>query len=156
MSNEIIKIGDVFGEFELKDNNGKVFSTVEHKGKKILLSFHPLAWTSVCKEQMFQLDQRYNKFTEKNVVPVGISVDPVPTKGAWAENIGIKDLKLLSDFWPHGALAKKLGIFNEEGGFSNRVNIILDEERKVIWTKVYPMRQVPDFEEVLAILKSLN
>lgn len=149
MSNEIIKIGEIFGEFELKTQDGKVFSSEEYKDKKILLSFHPLAWTSVCRDQMIQLDNRYDKFTEKGVIPVGISVDPVPTKGAWAENIGIKNLKLLSDFWPHGELAKKIGIFNAEGGFSNRVNVILDENRKVIWTKIYPMKQVPDFDEIL-------
>ncbi|HOO32479.1 MAG TPA: redoxin domain-containing protein [Thermotogota bacterium] len=153
MSNEIIKTGESFGEFELKAHDGKLFSSKEHKGKKILLSFHPLAWTSVCRDQMVQLDERYDDFLSKGVIPVGVSVDPVPSKGAWAESIGIKQLKLLSDFWPHGELAEKLGIFNEEGGFSNRVNLILDEDRKVFWSKIYPIKQVPDFQEVLDILK---
>jgi peroxiredoxin len=153
MSTEIIKTGEHFGDFELKAQDGKVFSSKDFEGKKILLSFHPLAWTSVCKEQMFQLDSRYDQFMKKGIIPVGVSVDPVPTKGAWSENIGIQQLKLLSDFWPHGELAKKLGIFNEEDGFSNRVNIILDEDRKVFWTKVYPIRQVPDFDEILNIFK---
>jgi peroxiredoxin len=148
-----IKTGEIFGEFELKAHDGQIFSSKDYDGKKILLSFHPLAWTSVCKEQMYQLDQRYDQFVSKGVVPVGISVDPVPAKSAWAENIGIKQLKLLSDFWPHGEIAKRLGIFNEENGFSNRVNVLLDEERRIIWAKVYPMRQVPDFDEVLDNLK---
>jgi len=47
---------------------------------------------------MLSLEENYNKFLELNTIPVGISVDPVPSKKAWAENLNLKNLKILSDF----------------------------------------------------------
>jgi peroxiredoxin len=65
----------------------------------------------------------------------------------------IKNTRLLSDFWPHGEIAKAYGIFREKDGFSERANIVLDETQKVIFAKVYPIAQLPEIEEILAILR---
>jgi peroxiredoxin len=86
-------------------------------------------------------------------VPLGISVDAVPCKKAWAENIGIANIDLLADFWPHGGLASRLGIFIEKAGISERANIILDERRAAIFVKVYPIKQLPDVQELISFLK---
>lgn len=149
MRDDIIKNGEQFEDFVLADQDGNAFNSGELKGKKILLSFHPLAWTSVCRDQMKAIEKNYEQFKELGIVPVGISVDSSPSKKAWAEDIGLRQLKLLSDFWPHGELAKKLGIFLGDKGISKRVNILLDENRKVIWTKIYPIKEVPDFQEII-------
>ncbi|MDI6850350.1 MAG: peroxiredoxin [bacterium] len=148
----MIKIGAIVPDFTLKDQNGGPFLLGSHKGKKILLSFHPLAFTEICSQQMKALEQNYEKFEKLNVIPVGISVDPIPSKQAWAEKLGIKKLRILSDFWPHGAVAKSLGIFRENEGFSERANIIVDEEGKVIFVKVYEIKQLPDLREIFEFL----
>ncbi len=140
-------------DFSIKDQNGEEFKISHHKNKKILLSFHPLAWTSICAKQMLSLEENYEKFIELNTLPVGISVDPVPSKKAWAENLGLKRLKILSDFWPHGEVAKLYKIFREEDGFSERANIIIDEEGKIIFFKIYPIRELPDIEEIINFLR---
>jgi hypothetical protein len=49
-------------------------------------------------------------------------------------------------------VAKSLGILRAEG-FSERTNIIVDEAGKVMFVKVYPIKQLPDMEEILAVLK---
>ncbi len=149
----VIKVGEVAIDFSLKDQNEKLFTLSENKGKKVLLSFHPLAWTSVCAEQMKRLEERYDKFVELNVEPIGISVDPLPSKKAWAEAIGIKKLRMLSDFWPHGKVALLYGLFMDKFGFSERANILVDESGEVAYVKIYPIKQVPDFDEILEILK---
>lgn len=149
----VIKVGEVAIDFSLKDQNEKLFTLSENKGKKVLLSFHPLAWTSVCAEQMKRLEERYDKFVELNVEPIGISVDPLPSKKAWAEAIGIKKLRMLSDFWPHGKVALLYGLFMDKFGFSERANILVDENGEVAYVKIYPIKQVPDFDEILEILK---
>ena len=149
MTDEIIKTGEQFEDFVLADQDGNNFNTAELKGKKVLLSFHPLAWTSVCRDQMKAIEEYYEEFEKIGIVPLGISVDSSQAKKAWSESLGLKHLKLLADFWPHGKLAKKLGIFLDDKGISKRVNILLDEDRKVIWTKVYPMKEVPDFQEII-------
>ncbi|MEN2983789.1 MAG: peroxiredoxin [Dictyoglomaceae bacterium] len=139
--------------FVLKDQLGEDFDLSKYKGKKVLLSFHPLAWTSICAKQMLSLEENYQRFLELNTIPVGLSVDPVPSKKAWAESLGLKNLKILSDFWPHGEVAKKYDIFREKEGFSERANIIIDEEGKIIFFKIYPIRELPDIEEIIKFLE---
>ncbi|NJE26290.1 peroxiredoxin [Thermococcus sp. MV5] len=143
-----MNIGEDAPDFVLKDQNGEEFKLSEFREKKVLLSFHPLAWTSICEKQMRALEENYDRFESLNVVPVGISVDSVPAKKAWAEHIGLKKLKILSDFWPHGAVAKLYDLFREKDGFSERANVIVDEEGKVAFLKVYPIKEVPDLGEI--------
>jgi peroxiredoxin len=119
------------------------------KGRKLLLSFHPLAWTSVCQRQMEALEMNVDALAESSALAFGISVDPVPTKKAWADAIGVKRTRLLSDFWPHGAAAAALGLFREADGFSERAAVIVDEDGYVRFVKVYPIGEVPDVEELL-------
>ena len=148
-----IEIGDLFGEISLKSHTETVVDTGTMSGKKILLSFHPLAWTEVCAKQMQSLEANFEAFQSLNTVPLGVSVDSVPCKKAWAMNLAIEKVDLLADFWPHGGIASKLGIFIDKLGFSERANIILDEQRKVIFVKVYPIRELPDVHELLDFLK---
>ncbi len=150
----MIKIGEIIEDFELKDQNGNTVKLSDFSGKKVLLSFHPLAWTPVCRDQMIDLEKNFETFQELNTVALGISVDSTFCKHAWADNIGVKKTILLSDFWPHGELAKKLDVFNEEKGFSERVNIIVDENRKVIFAKHYNIPELPDISEILDFLRN--
>jgi peroxiredoxin len=148
-----IQVGDVFGDFLLKSHTEAVVDTAALAGKNILLSFHPLAWTEVCAKQMQSLEANYEAFQSLNTVPLGLSVDSVPCKKAWAESLGIEKVDLLADFWPHGGIASKLGIFIDKFGFSERANIILDKQRMAIFVKVYPIRELPDINEVLDFLR---
>jgi peroxiredoxin len=149
-----IKVGDVFGDFSLKSHTDAVVDTAALPGKKILLSFHPLAWTDVCARQMRSLEANFETFQNLSTVPLGLSVDSVPCKKAWAKSLEIEKVDLPADFWPHGGLALRLGIFIDKFGFSERANIILDEERKAVFVKVYPIKEFPDINEVLDFLKS--
>jgi peroxiredoxin len=148
-----IKGGDKAPDFSLKDQHSKEFRLSEFKGKKVLLSFHPLAWTKVCARQMQSLEKNREVFDKLNTVALGLSVDTVPSKHAWAKELGIKETRLLSDFWPHGEIAKLYGIFRAENGISERANIIVDEEQKVIFVKVYDIPQLPDIDEIINFLK---
>ncbi len=102
---------------------------------------------------MRNLEDNYEGLEELNAIAVGISVDSTFCKRAWAKAIGVNKTRLLSDFWPHGGLARKLGVFREKEGFSERANILLDEDRRVIFVKVYLIRQVPDLEEIMRVLE---
>jgi len=148
----LIKIGTVAPDFTLKDQHNQEFKLSGFRGKKVLLSWHPLAFTKICTRQMQSLEKNAKNFTALNTVPAGMSVDTVPSKHAWAKAIKVKNLRMLSDFWPHGAVAKKFGIMRKEG-FSERANIIIDEQGRVAWVKVYPIKELPDIDEVLAVLE---
>ncbi len=153
---KVVKIGDKAPESALKDNRGKEIHLSDLKGKKVLLSFHPLAWTSVCAEQMKSLENNLTSFEKLNTVALGLSVDSVPSKNAWAKSLGIKETKLLADFWPHGGFANQLGLFREKDGFSERANVILDERQKVVFVKIYKIPQLPDIKEIINFLKNLK
>jgi peroxiredoxin len=148
-------IGGTAPDFVLKDQNGTDVRLSQSKGKRVLLSFHPLAWTEVCAKQMQALEENKSVFESLNTVPLGLSVDTVPSKKAWADYLGIKAVPLLSDFWPHGEVAKAYGIFRERNGFSERANIIVDKDGKIAFVKVYEIRQLPDIGEIMAAIKGL-
>jgi peroxiredoxin len=147
--------GEAGLDFTLKDNRGRDFTLSVLRGRRVLLSFHPLAWTKVCADQMLSLEANSKTFASLNTVSVGISVDAVPTKNAWAKELGIKETPLLADFWPHGQVARLCGIFRDKEGFSERANIILDERGKVVFIKIYEISQLPDINEIIGVLKKL-
>ncbi|MGB9927094.1 MAG: peroxiredoxin [Methanosarcina sp.] len=149
-----IKIGDKIQDFKLKDQKQKEVNLYDFSGKKVILSFHPLAWTNVCAQQMKALEENYEMINQLNTIAFGISVDPAPSKKAWARELGITNTRLLSDFWPHGEIAKAYGIFREKEGVSERANIIIDEEQRVIFFKKYPAHELPDIEEIKQIIQS--
>ena len=151
---KVVPIGRRVRDFVLPDQDGKAVRLSSFRGKKVLLSWHPLAWTTVCAQQMKALEKHRRAFASLGTVALGLSVDTVPSKRAWAASLKIKGTRLLSDFWPHGKTAKALGIFRQAEGISERANIILDEKGRVVFVKVYPIRQLPDIDEILTFLKS--
>jgi peroxiredoxin len=146
-------VGDKAKNFSLPDQNDKEFTLADFKGKKVLLSFHPLAWTSVCSKQMKSLEDNKSVFDSLNTVAVGVSVDTSPSKKAWADSLGIKNTRLLSDFWPHGKVAQLYGIFRTKSGVSERANIIIDENQKIAFFKVYKLGELPNIQEVIDALR---
>lgn len=135
--------------FVLKDQNDQEVKFADFQGKKFLLSFHPLAFTSVCGRQMQDLDARYDQFMAKGITPFGVSIDQQYSKKVWAESLGLKKLPLLADFWPHGALAEALGCFIAKAGVSGRSNFLIGGDGEVIWSKRHEISEQPDFDAIL-------
>ncbi|HWR30759.1 MAG TPA: peroxiredoxin [Negativicutes bacterium] len=145
-----IAVGDMAPDFVLKDNRVQDIRLSDYRGKKVLLAWHPLAWTGVCANQMKALEDNLPEFEKYNTVPLGMSIDSYPSKNAWAKELGIANVKLLADFWPHGKVAQDYGLFLEDKGFSERANVLIDETGKVIWVKTYDIPELPDIEEILS------
>ena len=150
-----LNVGDDAPDFTLKDQNEEKFHAADCKGKRVLLSFHPLAWTQVCADQMKSLEANQSAFAELNTIAVGLSVDSVFCKKAWAESLGIKKTRLLADFWPHGGVAKSYGLFIDKIGISNRANVIVDEKGDIAFVKVYDIPQLPDITEILDFIRTM-
>jgi len=149
----MIALGSKAPDFTLKDQNKKDVRLSRFAGKRVILSFRPLAWTPVCHDQMMSLEENYSHFEQHNTIAFGLGVDSVPSNKAWADSMGIKKTKLLSDFWPHGEVAKVYGVFREADGFSERANIIIDESHKIVFAKVYQTSELPDVLELLHFLE---
>jgi peroxiredoxin len=145
--------GETAPDFTLKDQDEQDFTLGALKGKRVLLSFHPLAATGFCTTQMKDLEANFDAMAALDTVPVGISVDAPPAKKLWATDMGVKKLRLLSDFWPHGAVSAAYGMFREQYGTSKRANVLVDGNGRVAWVKEYKILSAPDIAEVMAVLK---
>jgi peroxiredoxin len=103
---------------------------------------------------MQSLEENLNQFDKLNTVALGVGVDSAPTNKAWAKSLNIARTRLLADFWPHGEVAKLYGVFRDKDGFSERANIIINENQVVVFAKVYPTQELPDIKEILRLLKT--
>ncbi len=147
-----LKVGDKAPDFVLKDQSNKDVKLSDLRGRKVVLSFHPLAFTPVCAMQMKDLESSRMKFETLNAVALGLSIDSPFAKKAWAVEMGVEKTPLLSDFFPHGAVAEKFGILRPEG-FSERAVFVVDEGGTIRFARVYPMKEVPDIGEILKQLE---
>jgi peroxiredoxin len=102
---------------------------------------------------MKSLENNFDKLAELNTVALGIGVDSAPSNKAWAQSMNIKKTRLISDFWPHGEVSKLFGAFREADGFSERANILIDENGTIVFTRLYPTGQLPDIQEIINFLK---
>ncbi len=146
-----VVVGSKAPDFSLKDQNGEFHKLSDFLGKKVVLSFHPLAFTPVCATQMQDLEKNKDNFAKKNAVALGLSIDSVYAKSAWAKELDIAETLLLADFFPHGKVAEEYGIMRKEG-FSERAVFIVDEKGIVIFSKVYPIKELPDMQELLSYM----
>ena len=90
---------------------------------------------------------------------MGISVDSIYSTTAWEKEIGPLDYALAADYWPHGEVAQKFGVFRDRGefaGISERAVFLLDKSGKIVFSKVYPVEQLPDTAEIFGVLETLN
>jgi len=105
---------------------------------------------------MVSLEEHFDQFVKLNTVAVGIGVDSVPSNKAWSKSLNIEKTSLVADFWPQGEVARLYGVFRDKDGFSERANIVLDENQVVVFAKLYPISQLPDIEERIKVLEGLQ
>ena len=121
-------------DFTLKDQNNQLVSLSDYRGKKnVLIVFYPLAFTGTCQGELCAVRDDLPKFENDDAAILAISVGASPTHKIWAGEQGYT-FPLLSDFWPHGAVAKAYGVFNEQLGCANRATFVIDPEGKVVDT----------------------
>src|SRR5690348_16136169 len=108
-----MQIGETAPDFELKDQNGEVVKLSDFRGDKaVALVFYPFTFTGVCEGELCQLRVDQSQFTDAGVQVLALSCDSKNSQKVWAEQQGF-DFPVLSDFWPHGEVAKAYGVFNE-------------------------------------------
>lgn len=105
------------------------------------LSFHPLAFTRVSTYQRQDSWAKKAESDKLSTIVIGLSVDPVPAKHALAEEVGVKEAVLLSDFCPHGEVAQECGVFDAEEGFSKRAVFVVGEDGTMLWKKGYLLKE---------------
>lgn len=148
-----LKVGDLAPKFVLSNNKGEQVSLEELKGKQILISFYPVAFTPVWENQLKALDEHFSIFTESNTLIFGVSVDSQYTQAAWYNHLQLKKIQLLADFWPHGKVSTDYGVFRNADGISERANILIDENLRIKHVKIYDIGNLPDISEIIGKIK---
>ena len=147
------EVGKVAPDFTLKDQAGNDVSLSSYKGESsVALHFYPFTFTGTCEGELCRIRDDYRDFEQAGVQVLAVSCDSRHSQRVWAEQQGFT-FPVLSDFWPHGAVAHVLGLFREEDGFSNRANLIVDETGRLALIREYEIPQMPDFDEIIAFLK---
>jgi glutaredoxin len=95
------------------------------------------------------------KFEGYNTQVLGISIDHVPCLKAWAESLDGISYPLLSDFWPHGEVAQRYGVFRDDG-VAERALFVVDKEGVVRYVDIHDFDEQPDNEEVFRVLRELE
>ena len=130
-----LSVGDVAPEFSLPDQDKQVVSLAELRGTPVLLVFYPFAFSGICTGELCRLRDELSVYTDAGVRVVAISTDPVFSLKAFKAQENF-DFPLLSDFWPHGAVAQAYGVFNEKAGMAVRGTFLVDGEGRVAFAEV--------------------
>ena len=122
-----VAVGEQAPDFALRDQNNEEFTLSAFRGKQaVLIIFYPLAFTGICTGELCSVRDDLHTFQNDDVQVVSISVDSVYSHKIFSEREGY-EFPLLSDFWPHGAVAQLYGAFNEDAGFANRGTFLVDK-----------------------------
>jgi peroxiredoxin len=150
-----LRVGDKAPDFTLTDQNGQNVTLSSFRGKNnVVLLFFPLAFTSVCSVQMPGYNKQDQSFQGFGAQVLGISVDSVPSHKAWSDQLGGVDFPLLSDFWPHGEIARQYGVLRAEG-YAERATFVIDKQGNIRHIEVHEIGRVPDRSKLAEILKPL-
>ena len=136
-----LNVGDAAPDFTLNDQTRTPVSLSDFRGRKhVLIVFYPLAFSGVCTGEMCTLRDSIDVFRSDDVETLGVSVDSTASTAAWAARDGY-EFPLLSDFWPHGAVAEQYGVFDADKGLALRGTFLVDKEGIVRFAEV---NAIPD------------
>jgi peroxiredoxin (alkyl hydroperoxide reductase subunit C) len=139
-----IEVGAVAPDFVLKDQNNQEVRLSDFRGRRnVLLVFYPLAFTGTCQGELCSVRDNLSDFANDDVQILTVSVDSPYSHKVWAEREGY-DFPLLADFWPHGAVARSYGVFDEERGIANRGTFLVDRDGVVRFAEMNGPGQARD------------
>ena len=151
-----VAVGEPAPDFTLRNQHGESVTLSQFRGaKNVILVFYPFAFSGICTGELCEIRDELADFEGEDVQVLGISCDPMHSLRAWADREGYT-FPLLSDFWPHGAVATQYGVFAADKGFAIRGTFLVDTEGVVRWSLVNGPGQARDFDgyrEALAHLR---
>src|ERR1700741_3112490 len=127
-----VGVGDIAPDFTLKDQDGNDVTLSSFRGERnVVLVFYPFTFTGVCEGELCSLRDDRPQYDDASAQILAISCDSRFAQQQWAKQQGFT-FPVLSDFWPHGAVARAYGVFNEQLGCANRATFVIDQQGKVV------------------------
>jgi peroxiredoxin len=147
-------VGQAAPDFSLHSTPDQIVSFAQLRGRPIVLVFYPADWSPVCGDQVSLYNEMLSEFSGYDAQIIGISVD-----GAWCHTAFSKDRQLrfplLADFEPKGDVARRYGVYNAQGGVSERALFVIDADGIIRWRYVSPIGINPGADGILAALEKL-
>jgi len=133
-----LEVGTEAPDFTLRDANREEVALSSFRGvKNVLLVFYPFAFSGICTGELCQVRDELAAYQNDDVQVIGVSVDTPFSLKAWAEKEGYT-FPLLSDFWPHGQVARDYDVFNEKAGMAVRGTFLVDADGAIAFAEVNP------------------
>jgi peroxiredoxin len=149
-------VGDRAPDFTLKDQHGQDVHLSEVLGSKhVVLVFYPFAFSGICTGELGEVRDGLEHFQADDIQVFAISCDPMFSLRAWADAEGYF-FPLLSDFWPHGDVARRYGVFREPMGAAVRGTFLIDRDGVIRWSQVNGPGERRDFADYRAALASVR
>jgi peroxiredoxin len=150
-----ITVGTQAPDFTVKDQDGNDVSLSQYRGRPVVLMFYPFAFSGLCDPELCEVRDEYAIFEDAGTQVLAISCDAMYTQKQWATERGFA-FPVLTDFWPHGAVASAYGVFDDAAGCTNRCSFVINgdgivtavletEHRGIVRTRA-------DYEAALATL----
>ena len=149
-----LAVGDVAPDFTLTNTHGTPVHLGDLRGAPVLVVFVPFAFSGTCTDELCELRDNIEEFETAGVELVVISCDAMYSLKAWGAQEGYT-FDLLSDFWPHGDVARAYGVFDDERGLAIRGSFLIDAEGILRWAVVNARGQRRDFDGYRAALAAL-
>jgi peroxiredoxin len=131
-----IDVGQLAPDFTLPDQHKQVVRLSDFRGaKNVAIVFYPYAFSGICTGELCEIRDNMSVFEDDDVQVVAISCDSVHSLRAFAEAEGYA-FPLLSDFWPHGAVAQSYGAFKADAGMALRGTFLVDKDGVLRWSVV--------------------
>jgi len=149
-------IGQPAPDFTLKNQFGEEVQLSDFQGKKnVVLIFFPMAFTGICTSELCEIRDRNESFSNDDVQVFGISCDSSAAQKVFAETENF-NYPLLSDYWPHGAVAQSYGAFNDQLGFAIRGTFVIDKTGTVRWAVINGPGDARDADDYVTALAELS
>ena len=150
-----VAVAAVAPDFELRDQHAQSHRLSSYRGSKnVVVVFYPFAFTGVCSGELAAIQAEIDTLQNDETQVLAVSCDPLGSLRAFADREGFS-FPLLSDFWPHGAVASAYGVFNDALGAAERGTFVIDGEGVIRWTvrvAIGAARDVAAYQKALAEL----
>lgn len=149
-----LRPGDPAPDFTLQDTHGTPVHLADLHGEPVLIVFYPFAFSGICTGELCELRDNIEDFETAGVRLLAVSTDSVFTLKAWQQQEGFS-FDLLSDFWPHGEVARAYGVLDEQNGHALRGSFLVDADGVIRWCVVNGRGQRRDLEVYRAALAEI-
>lgn len=139
-------VGQPAPDFTLRNQHGQTVTLADFRGRKnVVVLFYPWAFSGVCSGELAELQDSLGDVHNASTELVAVSCDAMYSLRVFADRDRF-EFSLLSDFWPHGEVARRYGVFDETLGIASRSTYIVDRDGVVRWQVSSPIGEARDLD----------